>query len=282
MFYLREKIQDMLTDLFAGGVFDDVGSVLSLNPSTGIYETVWNVAVAIYDGVCVPIGTALVLIYFLVNIIEKVTQQNFDLEYVIKSLLKLFVGLYLIQNGLSLMTTIYSLSFSFLNEVVSNSISQGELQITAQTAFKQLTGEEWNQTASWGFIKSFNHTWDYITIFIPWLGIMVLKIVVRFVCYTRLIEFYIKTATAPIALSDFFTEGMHSNGWKFIKGYIAIALQAGVIMLATVIFNALSAGIYTSGEGWWAFIIKYLALGFATVGVMLKSLSLTKEIVGAN
>lgn len=282
MFYLREKLQDMLTDLFAGGLFDDVGNVLSLNPSTGIYEIVWNVAVAIYDSICVPIATALVLIYFIVNIIERVTQQNFDLEYVIKSLLKLFVGLYLIQNGLTLMTTIYSLSFSFLNEVVSNNIAEANLKMTAQTAFKQLTGEAWNQTESWGTLKTIGHAWDYITVFIPWICLNVLKIVIRFVCYTRLIEFYIKTATAPIALSDFFTEGMHSNGWKFIKGYIAIALQAGVIMLSVVIFNAIAAGIYTSGDGWWAFIIKYFALGFATVGVMLKSLSLTKEIVGAN
>lgn len=279
---LRDTCQEWVEEIFGGGIFDDVSNTLQLNPSTGEYADVWNIVSTIYENVCVPVGMGLVLIYFMVNIIEKSTQQqSLDLEHIVKLLLKLVVGLYFVEHGLELMASIYSLGFGFLTNVINEKPPDYSLGEVKEQVWKSLTGEDWE--GSWGKLEGLlNFISVGFQVLLPYLVTLVMKIVVNFVCYTRLIEFYIKTATAPIALSDFFTEGVHGNGWKFIKGYIAIALQAGIIMLAVVVFNAIAGSLLASEDiTYWGFLTRYLALAFATIGVMIKSLSLTKEVVGA-
>lgn len=279
-----EALHTWCIEIFGGDVFVEAEKILSLNPSTGDYLNMWNIATKIYDNVCVPIGMGLVLIYFCANIIERALQQNFDLEHIVKLLLKLGFGLYFIEHGLEIMAAIYSMSFSFITDI--SNIGQKSFSLSnqyAESVWENLTGEKYTD-CDWGNLEALGYFIGYgFSLLIPWLVIKVLKVVVNFVCYTRLIEFYIRTATAPIALSDFFTEGLHGNGWKFIKGYMAMALQSGIIMLAIVVFNTLGASILGSSvSSYWASVIKYLALAFATIGVMLKSLSLTKEIIGTN
>ena len=291
---MRQFLIDWVSDIFGSGLFSSVESILNWNPSSGEFTTVWGIICNVYENVCVPIGMGLVLIYFMVNVIEKSTQQqSIDVEHIIKLLLKLFIGLYLIEHGLEIMASIYSLSFGLVKGIAGlqsdDAAYGGPGNDVVAAIWKQLTGEDINKDVKWGVLDVFS---KFIPVFfqliLPWIFTLIMKIVVYFVCYTRLIEFYLKTAAAPIALSDFFTEGVHSNGWKFVKGYIATALQAGIIMLAVVVFNGIAGGIMNGGVagildiGYMLFTIKYLALGIATIGVMLKSLSLAKELVGVN
>ena len=283
---LRDTCIDWVRGIFGTGLFDDVQGILLLNPSSGLYRDVWNIVSSLYTNVCVPIAMGLVLIYFMVNIIEKSTQQqSLDLEHIIKLLMKLVLGLYLIEHGLEIMAEFYSLGLSFLQSVIGEAKAAYKANDLIESAWYGLTGE--GLTGSWGTLESLGKFMDlFWDLGIPFIVIKILTVVVNFVCYTRLIEFYLRTATAPIALSDFFTEGVHSNGWKFLKSYIAVALQAGIIMLAVVVFNAIASALLgsspdLSGGNYWSFMVKYLALAFATAGLMIKSLSLTKEIVGA-
>lgn len=279
-----EALHNWCIEIFSGDVFIDAEKILSLNPSTGAYFDMWDIASKIYDNVCVPVGMGLVLIYFCANLIEKALQQNFDLEHIVKLLLKLAFGLYFIEHGLELMASIYSLGFSFISDISDLAGKDFAFKDKyGEKVWESLTGEAYKD-CDWSNLEGIGYFVAYgFSLMIPWLVIKVLKVVVNFVCYTRLIEFYIRTATAPIALSDFFTEGLHGNGWKFIKGYIAMTLQSGIIMLAIVVFNTLGASILGDDvSSYWGSIIKYLALAFATIGVMLKSLSLTKEIIGTN
>lgn len=282
---MRDFLISWVNDIFGEGLFSSVEGVLKMNPSTAPFDSVWSIVQTLYNNVCVPIAMGLVLIYFMVNLIEKSTQQqSLDLEHVIKLLLKLVIGLYFIEHGLELMASIYEISFGFLNNIIGQNKASDIMPANiAADVWKELADEDINANIKWGVLDTIGKGMlILLELVFPWLCTIIMKVVINFVCYTRLIEFYIKTIAAPIALSDFFTEGVHGNGWKFIKGYIAIALQAGIIMLAVVVFNGIADGIFAgAGSGYWAFLIKYLALGFAAIGVMIKSLSLTKEIVGA-
>lgn len=276
---------------FGSNMFERAQEILSFNPSTGIYATVWNVVAAIYENVCVPVGMGLVLIYFLVNLIERsMQQQQIDVEQVVKLLMKLVIGLYFIENGLTLMTKIYSMGIAFLNDILNattvDGVSVGEEVIRG--AWTSLTGKEWDE--NWGVIQAILGSLVLIfEMIIPFVGRIIINFVIECVCWFRLIEFYILTAMAPIAMSDFFTEGTHSNGWRFVKNYLAMALQMGVIMLAVVACNAINAGIIPTTDfesigdvvGWITWFIKSIGLGAACCAVVLKSRSLAKEIVGA-
>lgn len=283
---MRDFLQRWVEDIFGSNLFESALNILKMNPSTAFelegVSSLWGVITNVYNNVCVPIAMGLVLIYFMVNLIERsMQQQQLDIEQVIKLLLKLVVGLYFIKNGLELMSQIYSLGLSFLNSVVDVGADSTDMDELRDTAWEYLTGEKWN-AGDWGWKKMFKKGIPALAqLFFPWLGSLVLKVTVSAVCYFRLIEFYISTCMAPIALSDFFTEGTHSNGWKFVKNYIALSLQLGVIMLAVVVFNRMYAVLFVDTSNYASFLVKFFALGFSCVGVMLKSRTLAKEIVGA-
>ena len=317
---MREFLQNVVSFVFGGGMMSNALNFLDLNPSQDKFADIWNIVCGIYDNVCVPIGLGLVLIYFVVNLMERSMQyQQFDLEHIFKALIKLVVGMYFIKNGLVLMATLYSLGLAFLHSIVNtglggyvciecgaeytdfvkNCICGGSLKaITestagdalARSAWTELTGEPWE--GRWGFMESLGKGFPVLLqLLLPWALSWGLQLIVIAVCFFRLIEFYILTCAAPIALSDFFTEGTHSNGWKFVKNYIAMCLQMGIMMLAIVAFNGISAAFLPT-RGWedmvplaglgkfgW-FIFVYLAAMVSCAAVLLKSRSLAKEIVG--
>lgn len=285
---IRDFFQNWLDFIFGNGMFSMCQEILNLNPSNGDYATIWRVVTGVYDNVCVPIGMGLVLIYFMVNLIERsMQQQQIDVEQVIKLLLKLAFGLYFIENGLELMAQLYSMGISFLNSIVdANSVDGATVgDAIVHGLWTSLTGEEWE--GKWNVLDVIIKGIPLLLmLIIPFIGMFIITLICIAVCYFRLIEFYIMTCAAPIAMSDFFTEGTHSNGWKFVKNYIAIALQMGIIMLALIAFNGIMAGVTPSAVSGWSIImivwfwIEYLALGAACCAVLLKSRSIAKEIVG--
>lgn len=285
---IRDFFQIWLNFIFGNGMFSMCQEILNLNPSNGNYATIWRVVTGIYDNVCVPIGMGLVLIYFMVNLIERsMQQQQIDIEQIIKLFLKLFIGLYFIENGLELMSELYSLGISFLNSIVgANSVGGSTVSdAIVRGLWTSLTGESWE--GEWNVLDVIIKGVPLLLmLIIPFLGMFIITLICIAVCYFRLIEFYIMTCAAPIALSDFFTEGTHGNGWRFVKNYIAIALQMGIIMLALIVFSGIMAGITPSAVSGWTIImiiwfwIEYLALGAACCAVILKSRSIAKEIVG--
>lgn len=293
---MRGLLQKWVEYIFGNGMLGMAKNILDINPSTGSFSTVWKVFAGLYENVCVPLGMGIVLIYFLANLMERsMQQQQMDVEHVIKMLLKLVVGLYFIEHGLELMTSIYSMGLSFLNEIVGKK-SVGEYtagDTIAHEAWKSLSGEEWE--GKWSFIQNISKGLPLLLqLMLPYILSWLIQLVVCAVCFFRLIEFYIITCMAPIALSDFFTEGLHGNGWRFLKNYMAIALQMGVILLAIVAFNGIIVGFLPKtgladvvvpivGLGKAAYvIIMYIACGAACCAILLKSRTLAKEIVGAH
>ena len=73
-----------------------------INFDSGVFGTLWNGLESIYELV-IPIGYLLVILYFVLEIIEHTTRDSFNIEQLIKMLIKLFVGVIFITNGLKLL-----------------------------------------------------------------------------------------------------------------------------------------------------------------------------------
>lgn len=286
-----------------GGMFTFPASFVLINPSTGNYSAAWDTITTLYDSVCVPLGMGLMLIFFMVGMIERsMQQQQLDVEQVIKMLLRLVLGLYLVENGLEIMAQIYSLGLSFARDIWELNTYEGLNEDITHAAWKIMTGEDWE--GSWNFLESIVIGFPtMITLMFPYVGSTILVITLYFTIFGRLLEFYIMTCTAPIALSDFFIEGTHSNGWRFLKDYLAGALQLGMVLLIWIIFTALTASLlpatswYLYAEDiasgaiaapeeqtytldWLMFGAEYIALACAGSSAMLKSRTWAKELLG--
>jgi len=135
----------------------------------------------------------------------------------------------------------------------------------------------------WDILKDFVLI---LYLIIPWVCAWVMRIIVLIICYTRVVEIYARATFAPIALSDFFHHGFQGAGWRFLKSFLAVCLQGAMILVISMIYTALFTGIQkeiTESElSFLAAMGSLIAFMAATCMLMLKSLSLTKEMMGVN
>ena len=285
-------MSEWFTDVFGGGQFSGVYRVLSeiLLGAGSKYTEATSLVKTIYTNVMVPFAMALLVIYFVCSMIEKSTNEQFTYEQMFLLCAKMVVTVFLIDQGYEIMLKLQEVGLAFLssfkNEATALGLSLsggGEEYIENNSQltmlYRKYTGESYPDDPDfWGVLT---HLFPgIITLFIIWMLSFVVKICVYVVTFMRILEIFVRTMFAPVALSDMFYNGLNSTGFRFLKSYLAVSLQVvmiyGCIILYTVMLGDLAA---FSGD---AFLVKYLGLMAATVGLLFKSQSLIKEIVGTN
>lgn len=276
-------VKSMFNEIFGGGLFDGVKNSLIINPQSK-YPEVWGFVENVYNNYMVPIALGIMLIWFLVAFIQKSATENVTFESLFLAFTKLIVAKFLIEHGLEIFTMLWSFGIASINTLSKlglNASSSGSSIIsnsTLQDIWKELTGSS-NLNNEPGLFKSIGALFQ---LFVPWIVTWAMKIIVSFICYSRLIEMFLRMMAAPIALSDFMTEGLHGAGWKYLKAFFAIALQGVLIYLIAVIFSKLMASVFTGANGFMEVVTSYLVFGFSACALMFKSLSLSKELLGVN
>ena len=282
---MDELIYDMFDQIFGGGVFRSVRDVLMLNPSTGDWKYAWDAVDVVYSNVMVPIALGLMIIWFLVAFMEKSASEQVTFEQLFMLFAKLIAAKFLIDNGLQIFTTLWSVGISLIDKVgsafgfdpnASGSFSSwSEISVDVEELWEDFTGIEYGEDI--GIIKGIGIMCQLL---IPWLVSLIMIAVVHFICYSRLIEMLLRMMAAPIALSDFMTEGLHGAGWRFLKNFLAICLQGMIMVAIALLYPLVVNGILTGG--FWSVLLKYIAFSFAAIALMFKSLSISKELVGTS
>ena len=182
------------------------------------------------------------------------------------------------EHGLELFSKLWGFGNSLMTDLMGGeklgdaTISQAALNeawksLTAGKTYPDLPGF-WRSLACFG------------QLLFPWLLCAALSGVASFIAYSRMIEMMLRVVAAPIALSDFFSEGLHSTGWRYIKTFLAICLQGFMILLIAKIYSSIVGKIITGGS-FMELTVGFLVISFAAIALMFKSLSLCKEMVGA-
>lgn len=280
---MGDVVRSMFNEIFGGGLFEGVKNSLIINPESK-YSDVWSFIDIVYNNFMVPIALGVMIIWFLVAFIQKSATENVTFESLFLAFTKLIVAKFLIENGLDIFAMLWSFGISSINALSNlglNETGSGAYIINEATRtaiWKELTGKN-NLNTDPGFWQSIGALFQ---LFVPWIVTWALKIIVSFICYSRLIEMFLRMMAAPIALSDFMTEGLHGSGWKYLKSFFAIALQGVLIYLIAVIFSKLMGSIFTNQTGFMEVVTSYLIFGFSACALMFKSLSLSKELMGVN
>jgi len=98
----------------------------------------------------------------------------------------------------------------------------------------------------------------------------------------RTIQLLLYTIFAPIAISDFFSSGgiMSSPAVRFMKKYLGVVLQGGVLVLILVISQMASSSIMEAASGTGDALVARFILPITTIGLMAKSSQLTSDVFG--
>lgn len=271
-------IYSMFQEVFAGGVFDSVKDVLKLNPSTGAWSRAWTAVDTVYSNVMVPIALGLMIIWFLVAFMEKAASEQVTFEQLFMLFAKLIAAKFLIDNGLQIFANLWGLGISLIDTVGGAfGNGPGANALEYKELWKDWTGLDWN--AKIGILKGIGLLCQLL---IPWLVSKIMIAVVMFVCYSRIIEMLMRMMAAPIALSDFMTEGLHGAGWRFLKNFLAICLQGMIMVGIAQIYPLVLNAILNGSTGFWETLLKYVAFSFAAIALLFKSLSISKELVGTS
>lgn len=271
-------IYSMFKEIFAGGVFDSVSDVLKLNPSAGAWSKAWVAVDSVYSNVMVPIALGLMIIWFLVAFMEKAASEQVSFEQLFMLFAKLIAAKFLIDYGLQIFTNLWGLGISLIDTVAGAfEDGPGGSPMDYKDLWKDWSGLDWN--AKIGILKGIGMLCQLL---IPWLVSKIMIAVVFFVCYSRIIEMLLRMMAAPIALSDFMTEGLHGAGWRFLKNFLAICLQGMIMVAISQIYPLVLNTILNGSSGFWETLLKYIAFSFAAIALLFKSLSISKELVGTS
>lgn len=271
-------LEAMLKDICGSDLFNSVYEVLSKNWfESG--NAVMNVVQQIHSNIIMPVALMLTFLYFMIAVVDKLSGENFTWEQLWRQMAMLLAAKYLIEHGFEILQILYNIGLSLLgdinnyNQTINNSAIDAKAMLDS---FEQSFGID-------GFsIKIINKLVMFLYLIIPWLFSWIMRLCVYVICYSRVIEIYARAAFAPIAISDFFHSGLQGGGWRFLKNFLAVSLQGGMILLITIIFSKLFSTVVTADTNMFTYIGKYLSFTAAALMLMFKSLSLTKELVGTN
>lgn len=242
-----------------------------------ILNTIWDMFV--------PIGITLLCIYFVwaVNRTMMLEGQDFTLKSIGAVLLKFGIGYAFLSQGGRLFSAFFGLNDALIDELVRGfqSISvNGEG--TNWYVDKGIRDSLFNQVKESGFFETLGIIASCIVMAL--IGALV-SAVIAYQSVSRKIEMLLRAGMAPVALGDMFN-GENSNGWRYIKKFLALTLW-GVAMLALVkIGVAIQSGYITSaaasGLGITSFtsMVNLIVVPLAVAGMCSASKQVCNDVLG--
>ena len=152
-----------------------------------------------------------------------------------------------------------------------------------------------------------SHILYILKAFIPFIITFISDIIIFFICFAWSVEILVRAVFCPVAIADIYAHGRGSYGIKYVRKIFALFIQFTVVVVLNVIASEILkssvfggngstlTAILTNGNfsldscitfinallhggGYWARI----ALNVAKITMIIKSLPLCNEIIGAN
>lgn len=199
--------------------------------SSGEYHNPFiNAAAAMYNTMKV-VGMALVILFFLIELLDEVQADNFNYEHLIKKLITLAVGLLVVANGADIFAAITNWGNSML-DVACEAVSAGN----ATLEDTKIIYETLNSAGGDGIFSGLLAVLEALAIIcdniLPFLLFCVAFIIAYIVSFSRFIEILVRFAFAPIGLAPIVSGGAKSSGMRYAKKFAAVCLQGAVCIVA--------------------------------------------------
>ncbi len=281
-------LEGMVNDIIGVDMFDGIYETLNVNlfspdSSQNIFSHAFDIVHEIYEVGVQPVAVMLLFIYFMLAVIDKLSSENFTWEQLWRQMAMLLGAKFLIDHGFDIMQILFNIGVNFAYSVDQSGAA--EAIDTGMTAAEMLEQFQTSLGLDKGIVKILAPIIMFMYLLIPWIFSFILGMAVKIVCYTRVVEIYLRAAFAPIALSDFFHSGFQGTGWRFLKTFFACCLQGAFILAIAVIYSVLVNSMFEhfgDGLSFWESIGIFLSVGCASIMLMFKSLSLAKEMLGTN
>lgn len=227
-------------------------------------------------------GTAIILcaIFFLLDFFSKSLHfQWVTWENVLMLFLKLTVAKVCVDNAEWITTTLYNGFCSLGSSITESDLTQSFLPEPPELYSYFLTNSEVQKLGSQSFFLNLDSLMMATKVNIIGWTILIVLLVSNVVIIGRMFELAVYTLVAPIPLSTLACDGMQDVGKNFLKSYAAVCIQAIVLIIMFLAYNAVSElliPMFNLLDGFKA-IIMCLVLGLS----VMQSGQWAKRICGA-
>lgn len=231
------------------------------------------------------VACALAALFFLIALIDLANSDRFSLEQFIKFFAKLVIAAVLILKCQEITEKILEFGDAFANELASAG-SNSDVQLTTREEIKTKVQQNYETRETNGENVTFiTPLCDALLVFAPMMIISkVLVIVTYVVAMTRMIEIAIRSCLMPIAVSLMSDDGWRGAGGRYIRKFIAICAQGGVLVIigrvTTTVITQVGMAATASSEMGDSLVIM-IGVCVACVSMMFKSIGLINDAFGA-
>ena len=264
-----------------GDVEYSIFQLLQKNPAE-FSEAGWRAVVSICDALRY-IGTALLVLFFGINVLRNVTNTH-ELrrpETVFRLIFKFIIAKTLVLRAPELLMAFAKIGVGIVKAITSQ-YNMIKHHYTMESFIPNYNIVETNVMAA----KWYEDVPIGIIAVIGFVVIVVLSITTIITVYGKFFKMYVWAALAPIPLSSLAGDGTASVGWQFIKGFIGILLESAVIALAIVFFSVLSPDIKFvmlakgSVSSFAVAVVTIIFRMLLMVGIIKTSSNIVKEMTG--
>lgn len=260
---LEKVCYDMVCDTLNVTLGKDMKEVITGNTTTDMMKSMKPV----YTDIVSPVGEALIVLFFLIELIDKTTKDNFSVEHFFKLMLKVVIAKFLIENGWDILTGCINVGSNLAGAITSDPKGLTSKSNVLDQYAKEI--QETNTIGNLGMI---------IQWFLPWVFAWISKMICIVICWGRMIELGVRAVTAPISMADIFQDGTHSGGFRYLRKFLGVCLQAAVIMLVIQVSGIIQGLIIGKNT---VTMFKAVVVGLSTCMLVVRSQQFASDLVGA-
>lgn len=260
---LEKVCYDMVCDTLNVTLGKDMKEVITGNTTTDMMKSMKPV----YTDIVSPVGEALIVLFFLIELIDKTTKDNFSVEHFFKLMLKVVIAKFLIENGWDILTGCINVGSNLAGTITSDPKGLTSKSKVLDQYAKEI--QETNTIGNLGMI---------IQWFLPWVFAWISKMICIVICWGRMIELGVRAVTAPISMADIFQDGTHSGGFRYLRKFLGVCLQAAVIMIVIQVSGIIQGLIIGKDT---VTMFKAVVVGLSTCMLVVRSQQFASDLVGA-
>lgn len=215
------------------------------------------------------VGLILIFLYFLIELLDEVQADSFTVEHLIKKLITLAISIIVMQQGAVIFRYITALGEALMEEAQAG----GQGGATDLALLKAIL-----KSVDSGWLSFLYVTLTAVGIIlqnvVSWALMLIVLLIAYLTSFSRLLEFVVRFAFAPIGIAQLVSGGAKGPGMRYIKKFASVILQGAVIVYVLAIIPSVRDA---AGElGMFAqYIVPLTAIGF-----IMKVRGICDDIVG--
>lgn len=215
----------------------------------------------IYD-IFAQIGIYLLLIYFCMDILDKLSSENFSIDVLILNFIKIIAGYALILNGFEIMQGLNGLATMAGNDIM-NEVAKGE-GLNKGNGVDDLL--DFIIVIVMSLLNLGPNLIDIL------LANIILQITLSLVCYQRAIRIALRMLVAPFILADVIGHGMNNNAMHYLRKLFALYMQAPIMIAIITLATSIDLSFGTPK-------FKYLAGVIVGAKLLFDSKTISEDLI---